>query len=107
MNANFREMVARPFAGRVIWIGFAVLFFYSGMYFTEFVMAPGSFAGGWLWLWVAAFPVLLPLFFVVNRRYGCATGACRRGACELPAQGGKPEARKSVDGFSVKQMPGA
>ena len=75
INATFRDLIARPFFGRVIWVLFAIVFFYSGMYFTEFVMAPREFTGGWLWLWVTAFPFLLPAFFVVNRRYGCATGA--------------------------------
>lgn len=113
MNVNsnsFTELVARPFVGRVIWVLFAIVFFYSGLYFTEFVMAPRSFAGGWLWLWVAAFPFLLPAFFIVNRRFGCASGACREGACAVPTPGEQdgrgPRGRKS-DRISVPRMPGA
>lgn len=106
MNATFRELIARPFFGRLIWVLFAIVFFYSGLYFTEFVMAPREFAGGWLWLWVAAFPFLLPAFFVVNRRYGCATGACRGGVCKLP-QNSEVAQKRTDDGFSVHRMPGA
>ena len=106
INATFRDLIARPFFGRVIWVLFAIVFFYSGMYFTEFVMAPREFTGGWLWLWVTAFPFLLPAFFVVNRRYGCATGACRGGKCELP-QNNESAKKRPSDGFSVHRMPGA
>ena len=106
INTTFKDVIARPFFGRVIWVLFAVVFFYSGLYFTEFVMAPSEFAGGWLWLWVAAFPFLLPTFFVVNRRYGCATGACRGGSCAVPPSGAD-KAQKSGKGFSVSRMPGA
>ena len=82
--------------GRLIWVAFAFVFFYSGLYTTEWLLEPEQFAGGWHWLLVALFPVLLPAFFVVNRRYGCASGACRAGTCNV-GEGETP----------VKQMPGA
>lgn len=110
MSSAFNELVARPFLGRVIWMVFAIVFFYSGMYFTEFIMAPREFAGGWLWMWVAAFPFLLPAFFVVNRRYGCATGACRGETCAVPEpedDAGAPPAGKKPNRISVTRMPGA
>lgn len=67
--------------GTLIWLGFAAVFFYSGLYFTEWVLQTEEFAGGWRWILVVAFPFLVPGFFVVNRRYGCASGGCVGGSC--------------------------
>ena len=75
---------------------FAVLFFYSGLYTTEWLIQPDQFAGGWRWVLVGMFPLLLPMFFLVNRRYGCASGACR-----IPRK--EDEARK----IPMIRMPGA
>ena len=99
---NLRNLVLRPFFRRVLWVAFAILFFYSGLFFTEWLMAPDTFAGGALrWGLVGSFPVLVPLFFVVNRHFGCASGACR-----LPASraGDQREQRTRV---STLRMPGA
>jgi hypothetical protein len=82
--------------GRLIWVAFAVVFFYSGLFTTEWLLEPEQFAGGWRWILVGLFPVLVPAFFVVNRRYGCASGACRTGTRALGG-GSAP----------VKRMPGA
>jgi hypothetical protein len=67
----------RPFFRRTLWLVFSALFFYSGLYFTEWVLEPDIFAGGPLrWALVALFPLMVPLFFFVNGRFGCAGGSC-------------------------------
>lgn len=60
----------------LVWVGFAIVFYKSGETFTVWLLEPGQLAGGLQWIWIALFPLLLPLFFVVNRRFGCASGAC-------------------------------
>jgi hypothetical protein len=50
-------------AGRVIWVLFAFVFFYSGLFTTEWLLEPEHFAGGWRWVLVGLFPVLVPAFF--------------------------------------------
>ncbi len=88
--------VLHALSGRLIWVAFAVVFFYSGLFASEWLLEPEQFAGGWRWILVGLFPLLVPAFFVVNRRYGCASGACRTGTRTLGG-GNAP----------VKQMPGA
>ena len=78
MTQELKNFVARPLVGRLIWIAFAFLFFFSGLYTTEWLLQPEQFAGEWIqWVLVVLFPLLLVGFFVVNRRFGCASGACR------------------------------
>jgi hypothetical protein len=60
----------------LVWLGFAIVFYKSGETFTVWLLTPGQIAGGLQWIWIALFPLLLPLFFVVNRRFGCASGSC-------------------------------
>jgi len=55
---------------------YAVLFYNAGLASTTWLIEPDVFAGGWQWLWVAAFPVLLIGFFKFNRYLGCAGGSC-------------------------------
>lgn len=74
MNSNFLQVMGLV-TGWIAWVGFAIVFFYSGLFFTEWLLDDG-FGGGWRWILVAVFPLLVPAFFVVNRRYGCASGAC-------------------------------
>ena len=93
---RLKTIMALPGAGRIVWLLFAVLFFYSGLYTTEWLMQPEQFAGGWRWLLVGLFPVLLPMFFLVNRRYGCASGACR-----IPRQ------KEGTQKIPMMRMPGA
>jgi hypothetical protein len=64
---------------RLIWVLFAIVFYQSGLTATVWLLEPETFRGGIDWLWLALFPVLLPLFFVVNRVCGCASGACAIG----------------------------
>ena len=87
----------KALAGRAIWVLFAFVFFYSGLFTTEWLLAPGEFEGGWRWVLVGLFPLLVPAFFVVNRRFGCASGRCLGRTCS-PAGDDPPP---------VKQMPGA
>ena len=77
-----RNSVDHPLARRLLWVVFAILFYYSGLNFTVWLLEPNNFAGGMDWLGVALFPVLLPAFFPINRRLGCASGRCASGACE-------------------------
>ena len=72
-----RKFTISPLMGRVLWVLFAIVFFQSGLTFTTWLLEPESFEGGFQWLWVVAFPFLVPAFFAVNRRLGCASGACR------------------------------
>ncbi len=83
-----RNFIAHPLAKRLLWVVFAIVFYYSGLNFTVWLLEPENFAGGMDWVWVALFPVLLPAFFLVNRRLGCTGGRCASGACEIP---GKPD----------------
>jgi hypothetical protein len=62
---------------RLVWLLFAILFYQSGLNFTQWLLEPASFAGGLAWFWVALFPFLVPMFFIVNRYLGCASGLCR------------------------------
>ncbi len=61
---------------RLIWVLFLIAFFQSGLVTTTWLLEPENFEGGLDWLWLGLFPLLLPLFFVMNRRFGCAAGAC-------------------------------
>jgi len=63
----------------LIWVVFAIVFYQSGLTATVWLLEPENFRGGIDWLWLALFPALLPLFFVVNRLCGCASGACAVG----------------------------
>ena len=60
----------------LVWLGFAIVFYKSGETFTVWLLEPGQVTGDLQWIWTALFPLLLPLFFVVNRRFGCASGSC-------------------------------
>jgi len=66
----------RPILMRLAWLLFAILFYQSGLNFTQWLLEPDSFAGGLALFWVALFPFLVPMFFVVNRYLGCASGLC-------------------------------
>jgi len=84
--------MAGRYFGPLIWLGFAIVFYQSGLAFTTWLLEPEHFAGSIDWFWVVLFPVLVPAFFVVNRRYGCASGACRGARCQLPAARGSSAA---------------
>ena len=62
-----------PLLKRLAWIGFAVVFYNAGQAFTVLVLEPDNFAGGLDWIWLIAFPLLLPLFFIINRRLCACT----------------------------------
>ena len=63
---------------KILWVAFSIVFFYSGLFFTEWFLDAEAFAGGWRWVMIAAFPFLVPAMFIVNRRYGCAAGVCKK-----------------------------
>ncbi|UCE88862.1 MAG: hypothetical protein JSW10_11170 [Pseudomonadota bacterium] len=88
-----------PLFMRVLWVLFAVLFYLSGQAFTTLLLEPEQFAGGSDWLLAALFPLLIPLFFVVNYYLGCVGGMCRvhRNA------DGQPTAMRNADGTVHKQ----
>ena len=71
-----QRTLSHGFVRRLIWVLFAIVFYQSGLTATVWLLEPENFRGGVDWLWLALFPVLLPLFFVVNRVCGCAGGAC-------------------------------
>lgn len=103
------NLVGRPIFGRVVWLAFAVLFFYSGLYFTEWLFASETFAGGFLrGTLVALFPLLVPLFFIVNRRFGCASGSCgvASGSCNVSTNPIEHADRRGTH-IKITRMPGA
>lgn len=76
MTTRLNAVAANPLCKWLVWLGFAILFYTSGEAFTTWLLEPEHVQTGWQWLRIAIFPVLLPLFFVVNRRFGCAGGSC-------------------------------
>lgn len=76
---SLRSTLSHGLVRRLIWVLFAIVFYQSGLTATVWLLEPENFRGGVDWLWLALFPVLLPLFFVVNRVCGCASGACAVG----------------------------
>ncbi|MDJ0956401.1 MAG: hypothetical protein QNI91_06080 [Arenicellales bacterium] len=74
--------------GKIVWVAFSIVFFYSGLFLTEWLLDAETFAGGWRWIMIAAFPFLIPAMLIVNRRFGCATGTCKKNPADkdsLPA----------------------
>lgn len=76
MTSWLNAVAANPLYRWLVWFGFAILFYTSGQAFTVWLLEPEPVQAGLQWLWIALFPVLLPAFFVVNRRFGCASGSC-------------------------------
>ena len=73
---------SNPIFRRLVWVLFAIVFYKSGLTATVWLLEPEQFNGGFDWLWLLAFPILFPLFFVVNRHLGCASGACNQNGCD-------------------------
>ncbi len=82
MSLSGRTLLAHPLSRRLGWVGFGILFYLSGEAATIWLLEPEQFTGGWQTFWLALFPVLLPAFFLLQRWFGCASGACRQGHCE-------------------------
>ena len=76
---SVQRTLSHGLVGRLVWVVFAIVFYQSGLTATVWLLEPENFRGGIDWLWLALFPALLPLFFVVNRLCGCASGACAVG----------------------------
>jgi hypothetical protein len=77
MTQTLATIVSSSLFRWTVYLGFAILFYKSGESFTVWLLQPAPIVGASQWVWIALFPVLLPLFFVVNRRFGCASAACR------------------------------
>ncbi len=74
--ATLDDVLSYRLVRLLIWVLFAIAFYQSGLTATRWLLESQNFRGGIDWLWLGLFPALLPLFFVVNRRFGCASGAC-------------------------------
>ena len=79
-----RKLTRSPLGQRLLWVLFAIVFYYAGLAFTTWLLEPDKFAGGASWILVGLFPILVPAFFIVNRRLGCASGQCADERCETP-----------------------
>jgi hypothetical protein len=71
-----------PLGRRLLWVLFAILFYLSGEATMIWLLEPARFEGGWHWIRVALFPVLLPAFFVLQRFFGCASHTCQTRGCQ-------------------------
>lgn len=102
------ELLLHPLGKRVMWVFFAILFYQSGLTFTIWLIEPHNFHDSRMeWAQVLIFPLLVPAFFWVNKRLGCATGSCASGECEVPdlKKGGK-KPNDDDDEFFTTRMPG-
>ncbi len=77
--ATLQSVLSHGLVRWLIWVVFAIVFYQSGLTATTWLLEPENFRGGIDWLWLGLFPALLPLFFVVNRLCGCASGTCALG----------------------------
>ncbi len=75
-----------PLLRRLAWVLFAAVFYTSGLAATTWLLEPERLDGLADTLWALAFPLLLPAFFRVNGRLGCAGGPCRQGRCAPPSK---------------------
>ena len=66
----------------LIYLLFAAVFYHAGETFVVWILEPELFRGGSQWLWIVLFPLLVPAFFMVNRRFGCASGSCSTQVCQ-------------------------
>ncbi len=86
-----------PFLRLAVYVGFAAVFFHSGLALTTWLVSPEQMGGAIDVVLALLFPVLLPAFFVVNRHFGCGSGGCAGGACTLSeAQGPVADSPRSV-----------
>ncbi len=74
---------AHPLFARVLWVLYAWLFYQSGLTATVWLLEPEQFNGGTDWLWLILAPIVLPMFFFVNRHLGCTGGYCTRDQREI------------------------
>ena len=84
MIKTILQVFVSPMGKRFLWVLFGIIFYISGESFLLWLLEPENFTGGYRWFFAAVFPVLFPLSFFVNKRLGCATGACMAGQCKLP-----------------------
>ena len=95
-----RAAMAHPLTRRLVWGLVAIVFYQSGLVFTTWLLEPAQFMGGVDWLWLLAFPGLLPGFFLVNRHLGCASAQCpaRQRTTEPEPGGHAPSAPERMPG---------
>ncbi|MFQ5994954.1 MAG: hypothetical protein ACE5K1_07645 [Acidiferrobacterales bacterium] len=79
MNVDLSPITSKPVVRWLIYLLFAAVFYRAGETFVIWILEPELFRGGGQWLWILLFPLLVPAFFVVNRRFGCASGSCSGG----------------------------
>ncbi len=84
------RLQTHPVLRFAVYVGFAVIFFHSGLSATTWLMTPEQFQGGIATVSALLFPVLLPAFFFVNRRFGCGAGGCGGGACRIDTRDDAP-----------------
>ena len=96
---QFQRFLYSPLGRRLIWVIFAVLFYLSGEAVTIWLLESQEFSGGWQWLWLGLFPILLPAFFLLQRFFGCSGGQCQIDTAP-PAQ------KKPTDLFYMNRPPG-
>ncbi len=87
MTSWSNAVITNPLCRWLVWLGFAILFYTAGEAFTMWLLEPEHIHGGLQWLWIALFPVLLPAFFIVNRRFGCTSGSCAGANSRIPGSG--------------------
>ena len=90
MDQLLLQVAARPWLRWPLYFLYAVLFYNAGLATTTLLIEREAFAGGWQWLWVIAFPLLLVGFFVLNRYLGCAAGTCVVGRGRPPGYNAPP-----------------
>ena len=79
MNQVLSQIAARPWLRWPAWALYAALFYNAGLATTTWLVQPDAFTGGWNWLWIGVFPLLLAGVFKLNRHLGCAGGNCAIG----------------------------
>ncbi len=87
MTTIFRVIASSSVFKWLMWLLFAALFYKSGETFTVWIIEPEDIGGGVQWIWVLLFPLMVPLFLVVNRRLGCASGSCLTGGSRIDTGG--------------------
>jgi hypothetical protein len=81
---RFSVLMSKPWFKPVFWILFLALFYQSGLAFTILLLEPENFEGGLQWGWAVLFPLLLPGYFYLNHRFGCAFGSCAVKGSQVP-----------------------
>ncbi len=79
-------------AKRFVWLVFAIPFYQAGLAFTIWLLEPQNLKPAQE-LWAMAFPGMMLLFVLLQRRLGCASGHCPGRPTQDPA----PPSRRVPD----------